>query len=108
MRSIDNTFYQKPEWKRCRKAYLQYVSGRCERCLKKGLHVPASIVHHKTYLTEENYNDPATIYYNNPKELKHLIEQIENGHQLFKKNPGYTPTMGQKLNDMIARIKKHF
>lgn len=56
---------------------------------------------------EENYNDPATIYYNNPKELKHLIEQIENGHQFFKKNPGYTPAMGQKLNDMIARIKKH-
>ena len=56
---------------------------------------------------EKNYSDPATIYYNNPKELRHLIEQINNGHELLKKNPGYTPAMGKKLNDMIARIKKH-
>ena len=48
--------------------------------------------------TEKAYNDPATIYYNNPKELNHLIEQISNGHELLKKNPG---------NDMIGRIKKH-
>ncbi len=57
--------------------------------------------------TEKDYNNPATICYNNPKELKHLIEQINNGHELLKKNPGYTPDMGKKLNDMINRIKKH-
>ena len=57
--------------------------------------------------TEKAYNDPATIYYNNPKELNHLIEQISNGHELLKKNPGYTPAMSKQLNDMIARIKKH-
>lgn len=62
MRSIENEFYRRPEWKKCRKAYLQFVSGRCERCLKKGLHVPAEIVHHKIYLTEENVNDPAMAY----------------------------------------------
>lgn len=57
--------------------------------------------------TEENYNDPGTIYYNNPKEIQHLIEQVQNSIELFKKNPGYKPEMGKKLNDMIARIKKH-
>lgn len=57
--------------------------------------------------TEENYNDPGTIYYNNPKELQHLIEQIKNSKELFKKNPGYKPAMGKQLDDMIARIKKH-
>ncbi len=57
--------------------------------------------------TEKDYSDPATIYYNNPKQLSHLIEQISNGHELLKKNPGYTPAMSKQLNDMIARIKKH-
>ena len=47
--------------------------------------------------TEENYNDPGTIYYNNPKEIKSLIEQ----------NPGYKPEMGKKINEMLDRVKKH-
>lgn len=62
MRSIDNSFYNTPAWKECRRSYLQFVSGRCERCLKKGLHVPARIVHHKIYLTEENVSDPSIAY----------------------------------------------
>lgn len=57
--------------------------------------------------TEQDYNDPGTIYYNNPKELQLLIEQVQNSHALFKKNPGYEPAMGKKFNEMIARIKKH-
>ena len=101
MRSIDNTFYQKPEWKRCRKAYLQYVSGRCERCLKKGLHVPASIVHHKTYLTEENYNDPSIAYNfvnlealcrdcHNAEHFKDLPRwEIKNGRVVPRGDPPY-------------------
>lgn len=57
--------------------------------------------------TENDYNDPATIYYNNPKELQLLIEQIKNSNELFKKNPGYKPAMGKQFEEMIARIKKH-
>lgn len=57
--------------------------------------------------TEENYNDPGTIYYNNPKELQHLIEQIKNSLELFKQNPGYKPEMGKKINEMLERVKKH-
>ncbi len=57
--------------------------------------------------SEENYNDPSTIYYNNPKEIKSLIEQIKNSHELFKQNPGYKPEMGKKIDEMIARVKKH-
>lgn len=57
--------------------------------------------------SEENYTDPATIYYNNPKELRHLVDQIKKGHELFKKNPGYQPAMAKKINDMIARIERH-
>lgn len=59
MKSIDHSFYISPAWKKCRREYLKYVNGRCERCMQRGLHVPAKVVHHKIYLSEENYLDPS-------------------------------------------------
>lgn len=57
MRSINSSFYNSKDWHECRKAYLKSVNSLCERCLSKGLYIPAQIVHHKIYLTEENYGD---------------------------------------------------
>ena len=37
---------------------MRSVGGLCERCLEKGLIVPAVIVHHKTYITPNNITDP--------------------------------------------------
>lgn len=51
-------FYGSQAWKDCRKAYKKSVGGLCERCLKKGLYNPAVIVHHKTYITQDNLSDP--------------------------------------------------
>lgn len=51
-------FYNSKEWKKCREAYKQSVNGLCERCLKAGKYVPGDEVHHKTYLTPENINNP--------------------------------------------------
>lgn len=59
MRSIERSFYKSRTWERTRTIYLQKVNGLCERCLAKGLVVPARVVHHKIYLTEENYRDPS-------------------------------------------------
>ena len=39
--------------------------------------------------SEEAYSDSNTIYYNNPKAVKILINEICNNHELFKQNPGY-------------------
>lgn len=55
--------------------------------------------------TEENYSDPASIYYNNPEALKELADIMGNCLELFKKNPGYTDEMGQQVEAMIGRIK---
>ena len=52
-------FYKTKPWQNCRDGYLKSVGGLCERCLAKGLIVPAEIVHHKIYLTEENITDPS-------------------------------------------------
>ena len=37
---------------------MKKVGGLCERCLAKGMYVPAVIVHHKEWLTPENISDP--------------------------------------------------
>ena len=52
-------FYKTAAWVSCRKAYLASVGGLCERCLAKGLIVPAEIIHHKIHLNENNINDPS-------------------------------------------------
>ena len=57
MRSIDNKFYRSKAWLSFRKLYVKEHPW-CQRCLLLGLFRPAEIVHHKIYLTEENYHDP--------------------------------------------------
>lgn len=51
-------FYKTHAWKKCKSAYLKHARGLCERCLERGLIVPAEIVHHKVWLTPDNLNDP--------------------------------------------------
>jgi len=50
-------FYHSQAWKNTRRNYRQSVGGLCERCLAKGMIVPAEIVHHKIPLTADNMND---------------------------------------------------
>ena len=61
-RAIDRRFYEAPEWRRCKEAYLKKANHLCERCLAKGLYEPARYVHHKIHLTEENLGDPEIMY----------------------------------------------
>ncbi len=54
-------FYKSKAWEKCRAAYIIKVHGFCERCDK-----PGKIVHHKTWLTPQNINDPnVTLNHNN-------------------------------------------
>lgn len=46
-------FYNSTAWERCRTAYAASVFGICERCGQPGVEV-----HHKTYLTPTNIDDP--------------------------------------------------
>ena len=55
-------FYKSHSWYRVRDAYKKQAKGLCERCLAKGKYEPAYIVHHKTYLTDENFGDPELMF----------------------------------------------
>ena len=47
-------FYNSKAWKQTQAAFMASKHGICERCGD-----PARIVHHKTYITPANINDPA-------------------------------------------------
>lgn len=51
-------FYKTYAWNNCARLYRKSVGGLCERCLARGLIVPAAEVHHKIKLTPENLSDP--------------------------------------------------
>lgn len=76
MRSIEQRFYKSKEWGRCRDAYLKQAGYFCERCKAKGLYETARIVHHKTYLTEDNYKDPSIAF--NFDNLEALCQDCHN------------------------------
>lgn len=46
-------FYASKQWKRTQAAVMKAHNYQCQRCGK-----PAKIVHHRTWLTPENINDP--------------------------------------------------
>lgn len=84
MRSIDQKFYSSKEWKQCRKNYIEQ-HPLCERCLSKGLVVPADIVHHTIYLSDENYFDPSIAY--NFENLEAVCKQCHNTEHFGDKQP---------------------
>ena len=56
--------YASKAWQQCRNAYKAYKHGICERC-----GAPGDEVHHKTYLTPANVNDPEIVFGWNNLEL---------------------------------------
>ena len=56
MKEYAESFYKGKQWQTVRRAYLKSVHGICERC-----GMPATIVHHKDYITPDNINDISVI-----------------------------------------------
>lgn len=53
-KDFSRRFYASARWKRTERAFMQAHNYVCNRCGK-----PAKIVHHRTWLTPDNINDPA-------------------------------------------------
>ena len=87
-REFSANFYHSPEWRQCRDAFIMSRNGLCERCLSQGRLVKGTQVHHKTYLTPSNINDPdITVNWDNLELLcdechakeHHAAKDIEHG-----------------------------
>lgn len=95
MRSIDESFYKRADWIKCKDSYLVSVNYLCERCLAKGEVVPAKIVHHKIYLNEKNYQDPAIAY--NFDNLEALCQDCHNKEHFGESTPRRFKVVDGKL-----------
>ena len=81
-----SAFYGSAQWKKCRKAYIQYRRGMCERCLGKGIITMGTEVHHKIRLTPDNVNDASVSL--NWDNLELLCKQCHD--EAHHKSPRYT------------------
>lgn len=88
MRQIDNPEiklkYDSRRWLKVRKLKIAQSNGFCERCLAKGKYNAGVIVHHKTHVTAENYNDDSIMY-----NLDNLEFVCDNCHKEIHNNPDY-------------------
>ena len=69
------SFYNSKQWRKCRNAYYKLRHGVCEQCEDVG-----KIVHHKTYITPNNINNPTiTLAFGNLELLCDMCHKQEHG-----------------------------
>ncbi len=77
-RDFSKAFYNSKAWKRTRDAYVSSKFGICERCSRPD----SKQVHHKSYLTPENINDPdITLSFDNLELLCDVCHQKEHNEK---------------------------
>lgn len=92
-------FYNSKEWLRCRESYIVKVFGLCERC-----NGPGKIVHHQTYLTPDNINDPNISL--NHELLEYVCQDCHNKEHHGSSEPLIRDGLMFNANgDMIEMIK---
>jgi len=75
-------FYGSRKWKKCRAKYKS-LHPICERCEQAGIIKRTERIHHKTYLTPENYMNPdVSLNFDNLEALCFDCHQAEH----FKNN----------------------
>lgn len=75
-------FYRSTAWEKCRKTYLERQNYVCERCGR-----PATLVHHRTYITPANVTDPYITL--NPENLEALCMDCHNKEHFRARKTGY-------------------
>ena len=90
-------FYNSKAWEDCRLAFMRSKFFICERC-----GAPATIVHHKEYLTPNNINDPnVTLNWANLEALcmdchnqEHMGKGATRDDVMFDENGDLIPARG--------------
>lgn len=67
--------YKSKKWQKLRKEKL-LISPFCERCLKQGICNSSYIIHHKEYVTDQNYEDNNVFF--NIENLESLCKRCHN------------------------------
>ena len=96
MKPYAKKFYKSSAWRKCRQAYITSKYGLCERCADAG-----NIVHHKTYITPENINDPNITL--NHKNLELLCATCHQ-HEHYKTNSAIAEGLAFDSNGDLVKI----
>ena len=95
MRRAGQKVYDSRKWRRVRRAYMESRHWICERC-----GAPASVCHHKTYLTADNISDVSTAY--GTANLECLCRECHNlEHEHFETTGAVFTSSGD-----VARFKE--
>lgn len=91
MREFAKSFYKSQSWLKCSRGFMQSKNYICERC-----GAPASICHHKKYLTPDNINNPLiTLNWDN---LECLCQECHNIEHMQKHSKVFFDESGQIEN----------
>ena len=98
MKGWAKSFYLSDSWRDCRESFLKYRSYLCERCSTPDNPVIACIVHHKTYLTPDNINNPnISLSWEN---LEALCQDCHNKEHHKRTSPRYKFTESGELVEL--------
>ena len=75
--------YKSKRWQRLRYQKL-LLNPMCERCLSKGIYNSAYFIHHKEYVTDENYEDDNVFF--NIDNLESLCKKCHNEEHFAEKD----------------------
>lgn len=89
--------YKSKRWQKLRKEKLLLTNGLCERCLKSGIYEPAFFVHHKEYVTEENYQDDNIFF--NLDNTESLCKKCHNQEHFTSKEEYYFDENGDLIKN---------
>lgn len=106
-RDFSRSFYKSKAWKQTRESYANSRSGLCERCLKRGILTPGSIVHHKEHLSPENINDPSvSLSFENLELLCRNCHAIEHPEIYGRVEDGNDKRVGFDENGNIVNLER--
>lgn len=88
--------YHSKRWQKLRKQKI-ILNPVCERCYKKGIIVPTYIVHHKEYITDNNYMDDNIFF--NINNLESLCIDCHNKEHFEEKQNYYFDEEGNVIKE---------
>ena len=96
-------FYKSKAWQQCRESYISKVHGLCERCQTKNILKPGYIVHHKTYITPQNINNPMITL--NHENLEHVCLDCHNKEHIGHREATRDDVMFNEHGQVVLRDK---
>ncbi len=96
-------FYRSKAWKQCRESYISKVNHLCERCYKINIIKPGYIVHHKTYITPQNINNPMITL--NHENLEYVCLDCHNKEHIGHREATRDDVEFNEQGQLVARIK---